>query len=181
MILMRHIKIGIFIAGVIGALLMTAILGFLKAAGITEINMESALGHLLAPHRETGFMAIGLVFHLFAGGVFALFYSLFIKFLRIKAWTLGMAIGIAHWVLGGIVMGQLCSSHPAMQGAMPGGDQFHTLMGLGTLFALLLVHVLYGGLVGFAILPPKDELDSEEIIDEEIDHPGSTTLEKRVA
>ena len=170
---MRHITVGTFAAGVIGALFMTAVLGFLKAAGIIEINIEEALGHLLAPQLSAGFMAIGFVAHLIAGGLFAFIYALVIRFLKVRSWLFGMLIATTHWVLGGIVMGQLCSSHPDMQGSMPGGDAFHTQMGLGTLFALYIVHLLYGALVGFAVLPSEGAMDSEQVIDEAIDHRNS--------
>ena len=170
-------------AGVTGALAVTCILGFLRASGKTEVNMEMALGQLIILHVGHGAAFSGFLFHLLAGGVFALLYEQVMVILGVKSWTFGIFLAVPHWIFGGIVMGQLCASHPAMQANMPGDEPFHSLVGISTLGVILAAHLIYGALVGFAISPPQDvdNKGSEELTDKATDLESSEIPDQRAA
>jgi hypothetical protein len=131
---------GAFRAGVFGALIVAGLMGLARATGITPLSLEIALGSLLT--RESAQTAggftflVGFVMHLVAGGCFAMAYAAIFRSWNRSSSGRGASLGLAHWLLAGVVMGFL----------EPGF--FAAGFGAASVFMFFIVHVVFGAVVG---------------------------------
>ena len=122
-----------FVAGVIGALVMSFIMIGLRAAGI-PLHIESQLAAVLG----TRVWAVGFAAHVIIGGLIGLAYAVVFEFVLNEAGVgPGILVGACNTIFAGFVWAALGGP----------GSFWHTL-GVGGIVALFVVHVTYGAIVG---------------------------------
>lgn len=139
-----------FAAGVLGALAMTFMLGAGRVAGLTNLNLELALGSLLTRDLSATSWWLGLAWHCLNGGIFGVIYAAAFRAAGRTGAGIGAGIGLLHWVAAGVAWGLLLPAlHPLVPGQLPAPGLFAAGYGFaGGVIALLLAHLLYGGVVG---------------------------------
>lgn len=144
-----------FAIGIVGAAVMTLVLWVTRLAGLTQLDLAMTLGTVttISLGANPGAWVLGFIAVLVCGGVFALVYAWVFEAWpahTARAW-LGALIGVVHSVPGGALLGWLMPPlHPATKGdpllADPGfmGANY----GTATIFIFILLHVLYGAIIG---------------------------------
>ena len=122
-----------FVAGVVGALVMSLIMVLLRAAGVPlhiELRLAVALG--------TRIWAIGFVAHLVIGGLLGVVYALMMEHvIGTSGVGPGVLLGAVNTIFAGFVW------------ALVGGQgPFWSALGPAGIGALFLVHMSYGAVVG---------------------------------
>ena len=147
-----------FLWGVIAAALMTLVLAILRLLGIPA-NLAMMLGTMVGLAPGAVAWTVGFIVHLAAGGVFGLLYAaLFEGVLRAAGAGRGALIGLVHGVLSGLFLGLIPALHPQVPEILPAPGVF--LLGLGWVAAVVfvLLHVIFGAIVGAAYGPTRRHL-----------------------
>lgn len=122
-----------FVAGVIGAVVMSLIMMWLRAVGV-EINLELRLAALIGLR----IWLVGFVLYLIIGGVLALAYAVGFEWILNQAGVgAGLLLGACHTIFAGFVWSVLGGPGPFWFGLGAAG--------IGALFGL---HMLFGAIVG---------------------------------
>lgn len=138
-----------FLAGMIGALAMTALMWLGVWMQWTPLGLESLLGSLIIGKATGPAWIIGFAWHLVNGGLFALGYAFVFRAARTSGPTLGATIGVAHWLVAGLLLGIVQAVHPLPIVRMtPSYFIFWWSFGTMTFWGSLILHVVYGAIVG---------------------------------
>ena len=122
-----------FVAGMIGALVMSAIMIWLRAVGV-PLHIELRLAAMLGTH----IWAVGFIAYLVIGGLVGLVYaSIFEWWLHQAGVGPGLLVGACHTIVSGFIWSQLA-----------GPGRFWENFGAPGIVALILVHFAYGAVVG---------------------------------
>jgi hypothetical protein len=138
-----------FMAGVLGALIVAILMSIVAWLGLSPLDLEQLLGSFIT--RQHGFSTwlLGFAWHLINGGVFALFYAAVFKALQISGASKGALLGVGHWIVAGLLGNILYAMHPL---GVPGypvvGFFFWTVFGGMTVLESLVLHLIFGSLVG---------------------------------
>jgi hypothetical protein len=154
------------IAGLLGGIVMTAMITMMRKAGKTAMDMALLQGSMFTGDRGKA-KAIGLFMHLvmMSAIVFGSIYALLFAWLDTEAtnaWWVGALIGVVHGIIAGMAMAMMGAMHPRMRaGAMAtagtgSGDEvqleppgfFAKNYGAATPPGVLMAHVIYGLVVG---------------------------------
>ncbi len=152
-----------FIAGVIGAVVMTALMFMGRVMGMTAMNLEMALGSMMTQTVSSTSWILGLVLHLMVGGLIALIYGFGFEYIAHKAgWLTGVGFAIVHAIVSGIAMGMIGMMHPLMVVAQPVSEGrllapgfFASNFGMMTVGAFIMLHLVYGAIVGVLYGPVR--------------------------
>ncbi len=112
------------VAGLIGAVAMTAMMQAAGAMGMTKMPGMALIQGTMVTGEAAKARRIGLVTHVVMMGtiVFGLGYAaLFVAFDDASALT-GVLIGVAHGVVAGVAMAMMGSMHPRMDPPPAGGN-----------------------------------------------------------
>ena len=148
---------GAFLAGVVGGAVMTAMMATGRLTGMTEMNMEMALGSMVTQALGAGTWLLGLVMHLTLSGLIACLYAVGFEYVTRRAgWPVGVGFSVIHLIIGGLVMGMMGSFHPLMVNAPPPAPPGHlaapglfaTNYGAMTTAAFVVLHLIFGAVVG---------------------------------
>lgn len=142
------------IAGFIGTVAMTLGMTMGKSMGMTTMDIALISGGMLLGDERKARRA-GMFIHFVVMGtvVFGSVYALLFQALDSAGWTTGLAIGLAHGaVVGMMAMPMMAAVHPRMQ---PLAEGFRLdppgIMGVsygrGTPLGLLMGHAIYGVVV----------------------------------
>jgi len=138
--------------GMVGAILVSFLTGFFSSAGVFEVDLVGALGIWLSDWLANGDTSsagsYGFAAHLFGGGVFGIVYAVIFRITGAAGWRFGMTLGLLHWFLSGLAIGQLAMRYPQMLGFLPADAPFETAAGTAQIGWLLLMHLVFGGLLG---------------------------------
>lgn len=146
-----------FLWGFAATLVLTAVMVAAKHAGLTRIDLPFMLGTLFTESRDRA-ARIGFLCHLMMGWFFALIYGLAFESSGLDTWWFGALIGFVHasFVLSaGLLV--LNSMHPRMARPNQGPTPARVLeppgflalnYGRGTPVVTLVVHLVYGGILG---------------------------------
>lgn len=118
-----------FYSGVVGALAMSLFAALARAAGLTSVNLEMALGSFFTWRIDFPSWVVGLLLHLFAGGVIGVVYGRILRLLGRSGVRWGLVIAVPHVVLFEVARSWI---FPA---------DWHSRI------AIALLHLLYGGVV----------------------------------
>lgn len=140
------------IAGVVATVVMTIVMYMGRAVMPQQMpmNILHMLGTMMT--RSTGPAYImGAMMHGVMGIVFALIHvAVFVAFGLedgLIAW--GILFGVVHWVIVGMGMGMMGTMHPVMRsGDMPAPGAFAKNLPMINVMGFLMVHVIYGLVVG---------------------------------
>ena len=144
-----------FFAGILGGAVMSAIMFLARLMGM-EVNLEMMLGTVLLAPGAVAWVT-GLVMHLLISGLIALLYAWGFEHVSHRAgWRTGLLFSLAHIGIAGVFMGAvLPAMHrlvpetmpmPAYSMATPG--YFMLNLGLLGVLAFVMLHAIYGGVVG---------------------------------
>ncbi len=136
------------IAGVIGALGMTLLMGILRLLGM-QLNLELILGAWFTKTVGPLTWLLGLAIHLAAGALFGVAYgAIFEHVLHRASLGIGACLGVIHGILSGLVLTVFPDVHPLVPEILPSPGAFMLSAGAGGLVAYLVLHVVYGAIVG---------------------------------
>ena len=143
--------------GFSSTIVLTTIMAASKPMGLTRMDIPFLLGTMVTSNRNKA-PAIGFVLHIIIGWLFALLYAVLFDSAGIHTWWFGMIAGFVHgcFVLS-LGMQIIASFHPRMahpyQGPTPTKQLqppgfFALNYGLGTPIVTLIVHLLFGAVLG---------------------------------
>lgn len=144
--------LSIALAGVAGTLALTAVLLLAAALGLARLNFPMLLGSMFARPGPSALL-IGLIWHLLNGLVFATLYSVAFQALGLAPDPpSGAAMGLAHALLAGLLLGLLGRVHPLTRaGHMPAPGAFGARYGARGVVMLLVAHLVYGAVLGLLL------------------------------
>lgn len=147
-----------FVAGMVGATAITIVTAAVRAAG-TNVDFELLAGTLfggkvLTDAGTSVAWIVGLVIHLFFGGLLGLIYAAgFERLLGRASVGFGMLFGAAHALVAGVLLGLLPSADPVVPGVVAAPGLFMTRLGMVGFLTFCLVHLLFGMIVGGLYAP----------------------------
>lgn len=136
-----------FAAGVIGAAVMTILMGLARAAGV-PVNLEMMLGSMLTGGIGIATWVLGFAMHLVAGGIIAILYAMVFHAIGRASGGIGLTIAAVHTVISGIGLIFIPAMHPMIPGLMSAPGAFMANLGIVGIFAFAALHLIYGALVG---------------------------------
>ena len=137
-----------FLAGVIAGVAMSILMGIGGLLAI-PLHAEMMLGTLLGLPPGLPAWMLGFVFHLVISGCIALIYAAAFDYLTSgPGWGMGAAFSLLHVVLAGLATGVLGILHPLVPAVMDEPGLFAINLGASTAVLFILIHVVYGTLVG---------------------------------
>ena len=136
-----------FLAGVAGGIVMSIGLAIGRAMGMPA-NLELMLGTMILPPSTSAFV-VGLVMHLTIAGLIALIYAWgFETITHGSSALIGAGFAIVNAIIGGLFMGLMPMMHPLIPEMMPAPGAFMSNMGMMGVMAEIVLHILYGAIVG---------------------------------
>ena len=139
-------------AGVLATVVMTAMLymGMAVMPRQMPMNILYMLGTMMSRNTMMAYVA-GTMMHAMMGIAFALAHAGVFKALDLTsalvAW--GVLFGFVHYIIAGMGMGMIGTMHPLMRsGQMPAPGLFVTNLPNMTVMGFLMVHLVYGLVVG---------------------------------
>ncbi len=135
------------LAGLVGTLVMTALMRLAPQMGLPRMDIVGMLGSMF---NGQGNRSLGMIAHLMMGIVFAIVYALL--------WSAGVGsvgllggllFGVGHWLVVGLVMGGMPVMHAGIRaGNVPAPGLYMTASGgLMSFLGGLMGHVAFGVVV----------------------------------
>lgn len=137
-----------FLAGVVGGVGTEIFLWLVRMIDYAQMNLSMVLGAMVTQQVSAGTWLIGFVIHLIVSGLIALIYAVFFELFRLGTWWLGLLFGVVHAVISGAVMIAMPLMHPAMPELFPAPGFMAINYGGRSLIVFLVMHMLYGLIVG---------------------------------
>lgn len=135
------------LAGFVGAVLMTALIYILKAAG-QNIDIPYLLGtRFLDIQNTSGVYLLGIILHLLAGAAWGALYVFMITAMAVTPnWPIGILWGFGHGIFVGVLMGILSETHPYIGEGKPISDPgiLGSRWSTATPYLILALHVIFG-------------------------------------
>lgn len=141
------------VAGMTAGAVMSVILALARILGM-PVNMEMLLGTMAG--LDAGFRTwlLGFAFHLAISATIGVIYAAGFDGVTHRAGALiGMGFSLFHIAFAGIIVGVLPELAPRTPAPVPPPGPFFSNLGLGAVFLFVLVHVVYGGIVGVLYHP----------------------------
>ena len=149
---------GALAGGFVGTLVLTTMLRGANELGLTRVDLPFLLGTAVTVDRARA-KAVGYVFHLIAGELFAVIYFAILSAIDTNGWGIGALFGLLHGIVSAtaLVNVLLPVVHPRMGSMLSAADSSPLLeppgflmrnYGRGTLITTLLAHLAYGAIVG---------------------------------
>jgi hypothetical protein len=149
---------GALAGGFVGTLVLTTALRTANELGLTRIDLPFVLGTTVTADRARA-KALGYLFYVAAGEVFALVYYAIFVAIHTSGWPLGALFGLLHGVVSAtaLVNVLLPVFHPRMGSTLSAANSSPLIeppgflmrnYGRGTPIATLLGHIAYGAIVG---------------------------------
>jgi hypothetical protein len=136
------------IAGV--AMLIPIYLGRMMMPEQMKMDLLKMLGTMMMPLSGMTY-GVGLMVHLVMSVIFASAHAVFYLWLDIESgYAIGIVFGIVHFVATGMFFGMLAPSiHRGIRdGVVPAPGFFALKLGIPTAMGALVVHIIFGVLVG---------------------------------
>lgn len=137
-----------FLAGVVGGAVMSAVMWMARTLMGMDVKLELMLGTMFM-EPGTAAWVVGFVMHLVISGLIALAYAwAFENVLHRAGAGAGALVSVVHILIGGLFMGMMPAMHPLVPEMMPGPGFFMLNLGVTGLVAFVMLHVIYGAIVG---------------------------------
>lgn len=149
-----------FLAGVLGAAVMSVITWAARNYAEMPVNMELMLGTMLGGPPDEAHWFTGLLVHLINGGIFGLVYGwLFEHVTNHAGWLMGLFFGLVHTIAAGIFLGLVPPMHALIPEVMAAPGFFMANLGAAGVIALFGLHMIFGAIVGAGygrVLHPRE-------------------------
>ena len=140
--------------GFIGTLVFSTVVKAASEMALTRMDLALLLGTTVTDNRRKA-RAIGFVFHLLLGVVFAVVYAQFFRIIGHDAWWLGAVGGAVHAIFTATVLVNMLLPivHPRMATTETAADETTLIeppgflmlnYGRSTFFVSLAAHIAYG-------------------------------------
>jgi len=147
--------------GLAGTLALTTMIRVATETGLTRMDLALILGTAVTQNRRKA-KAIGYVFHVILGLLFAFAYGGFFAMIGWSTWWLGALVGALHAVFVSTVLINVLLPvvHPLMGTPETAANEFALIeppgflllnYGRNTFLITLAAHVAYGAIVGWAV------------------------------
>ncbi|MDT7858370.1 hypothetical protein RQM47_17100 [Rubrivirga sp. S365] len=138
-----------FLAGVVGGAVMSAIMFMARTVMGMDVKLELLLGTMVGLQPGTTAWIVGFVMHLMISGLIALAYAwAFENVLHRANAGAGVMVSVVHIVVAGVFMGLMPMMHPLVPEQMEGPGFFMLGLGVMGLVAFVMLHVIFGAIVG---------------------------------
>lgn len=140
-----------FLAGVIGGMVMGMMLMVAHSSSMTPLNMAMYQGSMMLGETSSTAWWLGMFSHLMISGLIGIIYAVGFEYItKASSWLIGAGFGIVHWLIAGVFLGMMSMMHPLMQagGELAPPGFFATNFGMFSIIAVLVLHVIYGAIVG---------------------------------
>ncbi len=139
-------------AGLAGGIVMIALLygGIMMMPDQMRMNLLYMLGSMIGMRGGSAYMA-GFAMHLMASAAFGVVHAAIFAAGDIADGVLlwGAVFGLAHAVMSGAMLTMMPAMHPEMQaGRMEAPGAFAISLGRPTAMGFLMLHVIFGAVVG---------------------------------
>lgn len=149
--------VDVLLWGFVATVVLTTLMAGSQELGLTRMSLPYLLGTMLTPDRDRAKL-VGVGMHLMNGWVFALVYAAAFESWGRATWWLGAGTGLVH-ALFVLVAGMpiLPAMHPRIASETSGPTPMRQLeppgfmalhYGRRTPVAVLLAHLVYGGILG---------------------------------
>lgn len=147
--------------GLLGTLVLTTVIRVASELGVTRMDLALLLGTAVTQNRRRA-RAIGYLFYVILGIVFAFGYAAVFAMIGRATWWIGAIVGAMHAVfLATVVINVLLPVvHPLMGTPETAANEVALIeppgflmlnYGRNTFLVTLAAHVLYGAVVGWAV------------------------------
>lgn len=134
-------------AGLIGAVILTLLIYFLKSMGYS-IDLPYLLGSRFIDINNTSSVySLGVILHLLIGAGWGILYVFMISAMAVTPnWPIGILWGFGHGIFIGVLMGILSENHPHIgEGkAISNPGILGRKWGVAIPYLFLALHVIYG-------------------------------------
>jgi hypothetical protein len=149
------------IGGLLGTVVLTAIVRAASEFGWTRIDLALLLGTTLSDNRRKA-RALGYTMHFMVGPLYALGYAAVFASVGYSSWILGALIGALHAVFTGTVLVNtlLPLVHPRIATSDTAANEISLIeppgflllnYGRNTFLITIVAHVAFGAVVGWAV------------------------------
>jgi len=141
------------LAGILGALAMSLTMFLLRSTGV-NVNLEALLGTMFQVPWGVHPWLVGFLLHLTVGAVAGLVYAVIFEMaVQRSGPVVGAGLGLCHGMLAGLMMSGIPAMNPLAWGTLGAPGPFLQNVHFGPV-VFLLVHCLFGVVVGIAYGPP---------------------------
>ena len=149
------------IGGLLGTVVLTAIVRAASELGWTRIDLALLLGTTLSDNRRKA-RALGYTMHFLVGPLYALGYAAVFASVGYSSWILGALIGALHAVFTGTVLVNVLLPlvHPRIATSDTAANEISLIeppgflllnYGRDTFLITIVAHVAFGAVVGWAV------------------------------
>ena len=147
--------------GVLGTLVLSTLAKAASEMALTRMDLPLLLGTAVTDNRRKA-RAIGYVFHLILGILFAMLYAAFFQIVGHSSWWLGALLGALHAIFTATVLVNVLLPivHPRMATSETAANEFALIeppgflmlnYGRSTFLVTLAAHIAYGAVVGLVV------------------------------
>lgn len=153
-----------FLGGMIGAVVMSAILWIARNWLGIPAHMEMMLGTMVVSTPALTAWLVGFGIHVLIGGVLALIYAWGFEHVTHRAgWMVGLGFGLIHATISGLGMAMVPAIHPMIPERMPAPGAFMANLGAIGIVAEYALHAVYGAIIGALYGPVAGERRSAPV------------------
>jgi hypothetical protein len=139
-----------FLAGVIGAVLITAILAVAIGIGLKVLDFSMMWGTIVGLPVGAAAWIIGFCIHLLVGGLFGLFYLAIFKAFSGAGVLRGATLGFVQAVITGMIIALLPMVDAAVdRGLLHNSGAYFSRGGVAGIVVYFGIHLVYGAVVGW--------------------------------
>jgi hypothetical protein len=154
----RHQRINLgsaIAAGVVATIAATIVLIIAQVSHLMDMNLPTIYGAMISSPSQNPYYT-GVVIDLVIGGLVGIVYAAVYMWTNIAPnWLNGLGFGFIHWLIAGFLFG-LAPGVPAWSISAPG--MFVVNYGTVAIIGYLILHLVYGTVVGAAYRPKADTL-----------------------
>jgi len=147
--------------GVLGTLVLSTLTKAASEMSLTRMDLPLLLGTAVTDNRRKA-RAIGYVFHLIIGILFAVLYAGFFQIVGRSSWWAGALLGALHAIFTATVLVNVLLPivHPRMATSETAANEFALIeppgflmlnYGRSTFLVTLVAHIAYGAIVGLVV------------------------------
>ena len=136
--------LGALVAGLVGTIVMTAVMVMAPKMGMPKMDIVGMLGSMF---DKNGNRTVGMIIHLMMGLIFAIVYAaLWNAGIGSVSILWGAVFGVAHWLVSGLMMGGMGMMHAGVKaGTVDAPGVYMTNNGgMMAFMGGLIGHVIFG-------------------------------------